>query len=106
MTRKFAVTLLSLLFFLSTSGAFAQRTTTKTRKKKKPVAEQADAPDFSLAPAYLEFLRQGKTIQPAISFQMGDHSALHNLASEPVERVFGDPNSYILGAAKPLQSSG
>lgn len=103
MRRKSVLILLSSLLFLSATSAFAQTTTTKT-KKKKPAAAQADAPDFSIAPAYLESLRQGATIQPTIKFKMGDHSALHNLSSdcemhiaaEPVGKVLGDPNSFIL----------
>ncbi len=102
MTRKSFLVLLSLLLFFSASTAFAQKARPKTKKKSAPA--QADAPDFAVAPAYLESLRQGATIQPTIKFEMGDHSALHGLSSdcemhiaaEPVGQVLGDPNSFIL----------
>jgi len=102
MRRKSFLALLLLLLFLSPTTTFAQKP--KAKSKKKTGAPQANAPDFSIAPAYLESLRKGATIQPTIKFKMGDHSALHNLgsdcemhiAADPVGPVLGDPNSFIL----------
>lgn len=84
----------------TTTVASASRTTTRdaTAEVPPPPSEPDGAAyDFAVSLAFLQKLEAGRTIQPALTLKLGQHSGVHKLADDCELHVAGLVQNLTLG---------